>query len=122
MPEPDATTALVRVPRHHPTVDVWDELLHVAKSADYTTTGAILSRSSYWWFPAAITMLISAVGLAGPGLWTDELATWGMAVTSWAEFWPVLRYVDAVLAPYYVFMHVWVSVFGDSDVALRAPS
>jgi mannosyltransferase len=45
-----------------------------------------------------------------------------MATTPWAEFWPVLRYVDAVLAPYYVLMHAWVSVFGDSDVAVRAPS
>jgi mannosyltransferase len=45
-----------------------------------------------------------------------------MARTPWHEFWPVLRYVDAVLAPYYVLMHAWVSVFGDSDLALRIPS
>lgn len=45
-----------------------------------------------------------------------------MATTPWDQFWPVLRYVDAVLAPYYVLMHGWVQVFGDSDVALRMPS
>jgi mannosyltransferase len=122
MSESDAPTVVVRLPRHRPTADVWDELLHVARRVEYTRTGTVVGRSSYWWLPAIATTLICVVGMAGPGMWTDELATWGMATTSWHEFWPVLRYVDAVLAPYYVFMHAWVSVFGDSDIALRAPS
>jgi mannosyltransferase len=45
-----------------------------------------------------------------------------MATTPWSQFWPILRYVDAVLAPYYFLMHLWVSLFGDSDLALRLPS
>ncbi|MEU9877934.1 hypothetical protein [Streptomyces phaeochromogenes] len=32
------------------------------------------------------------------------------------------RTVDLAIAPYYVFMHLWVSLFGDSLTALRLPS
>jgi mannosyltransferase len=79
-------------------------------------------RSLPWIVPAVVTGSVASIGLGRPGLWTDELATWGMATTPWDQFWPVLRYVDAVLAPYYVFMHLWVSAFGASDIALRLPS
>ncbi|MGE5155901.1 MAG: glycosyltransferase family 39 protein, partial [Betaproteobacteria bacterium] len=104
------------------TTDLWDAKLHAARGVDQHTTGALARRVSHVVVPAALTALVGAIGLGRPGLWTDELATWGMATTPWHDFWPVLRYVDAVLAPYYAFMHVWVSIFGDSDVSLRAPS
>lgn len=121
MPRFDATTVLLR-PVPAPTTDLWDDLLRMARRVEHDTTQTLVRKWAYWVVPAALTALVTAVGLARPGLWTDELATWGMATTSWAEFWPVIRYVDAVIAPYYAFMHVWVSVFGDSDVALRMPS
>ena len=105
-----------------PTADVWDDLLRLARRVEHTTTQTLVRRWAHWVIPAVLTGLLAAIGLNRPGLWTDELATWGMAGTPWSEFWPVLRYVDAVLAPYYVLMHVWVDVFGDSDIALRAPS
>jgi mannosyltransferase len=81
-----------------------------------------MRRSAPWLVPAVATGAVASIGMGRPGLWTDELATWGMATAPWHEFWPVLRYVDAVLAPYYVLMHLWVSAFGDSDIALRMPS
>ena len=31
------------------------------------------------------------------------------------------RNLDAVISPYYVFMHFWIFLFGDSDLALRLP-
>jgi mannosyltransferase len=121
MIELESTTVLLR-PVPEWTRDLWDEVLRVAKRVDRTPTRALVRRSAHWAVPAAVTAVIATIGLGRPGLWTDELATWGMATTPWSEFWPVLRYVDAVLAPYYVFMHAWVSVFGDSVIALRAPS
>jgi mannosyltransferase len=121
MIELESTTVLLR-PVPEWTRDLWDEVLRVAKRVDRTPTRALVRRSAHWAVPAAVTAVIATIGLGRPGLWTDELATWGMATTPWSEFWPVLRYVDAVLAPYYVFMHAWVSVFGDSVLALRAPS
>ena len=117
----ESTTILLR-PAPEWTRDLWDEVLRVGKRVDRTPTRALVRRSAHWAVPAAVTAMIATIGLGRPGLWTDELATWGMATVPWSEFWPVLRYVDAVLAPYYLFMHAWVSVFGDSDISLRAPS
>jgi len=123
VPRFDATTVLLR-PAGPPgqTTDLWDGVLRASRPRRSQLTENLARRWSSWAVPAVATGLIAATGLNRPGLWTDELATWGMATTPWSEFWPVLRYVDAVLAPYYVFMHVWVSVFGDSDLALRLPS
>ena len=119
----DATTHLLRPesPTGH-TTDLWDDVLRASRRDQPDSTRSLVRRWSHWVVPVALTALVGATGLSRAGLWTDELATWGMATTPWSEFWPVLRYVDAVLAPYYVFMHVWVSAFGDSDVALRLPS
>jgi mannosyltransferase len=119
----DATTVLLRPvdPSGH-TTDLWDGELRAPRPPKPQLTGNLLRRWSPWTVPALATGLVVATGLNRPGLWTDELATWGMATTPWSEFWPVLRYVDAVLAPYYVLMHLWVSAFGDSDLALRLPS
>jgi mannosyltransferase len=121
MIELESTTVLLR-PVPEWTRDLLDEVLRVAKRVDHTPTRALVRRSAHWAVPAAVTAVIATIGLGRPGLWTDEMATWGMATTPWSEFWPVLRNVDAVLAPYDVFMHAWVSVFGDSVIALRAPS
>jgi mannosyltransferase len=114
------TTLLSTVPA--PTGDLWDDELHLARPRPERAARTALRRWAHVLVPAALTCLLGAIGLGRPALWTDELATWGMATTSWSEFWPVLRYVDAVLAPYYALMHVWVDAFGDSDVALRMPS
>lgn len=105
-----------------PPGDLWDDALHLAAGRIERPSGQPLGRFAHVLVPAALTLLTGALGLGRPALWTDELATWGIATTPWSQFWPVLRYVDAVLAPYYAFMHVWVDLVGDSDVALRVPS
>jgi mannosyltransferase len=117
----ETTTVLLR-PAPEWTRDLWDEVVRIAKRADGAPRRALWWRSATWLIPAAVTGAVATVGLGRPGLWTDELATWGMATAPWSQFWPVLRYVDAVLAPYYAFMHMWIWVFGSSDIALRAPS
>jgi mannosyltransferase len=121
VPRFNATTVLLR-PVQTPSKDLWDDLLREASRVEHHTTQTLVRGAAPWLVPAIVTGLVTAIGLGRSGLWTDELATWGMATTPWPEFWPVLRYVDAVLAPYYVLMHGWVQVFGDSDIALRMPS
>ncbi|MEJ3750193.1 glycosyltransferase family 39 protein [Actinomycetes bacterium KLBMP 9797] len=69
-----------------------------------------------------MAITICLVGIAGPGLWADELATWGITAVSWSEFWLQLEGTDASIGAYYVIVRAWVTVFGDSDLALRAPS
>ncbi len=75
-----------------------------------------------WLIPSLLTLGITLVRLTYPGLWADELATWGMATTPWGNMWPVLGHVDAAIAPYYAFIHVITDRFGASDLVLRLPS
>ena len=79
-------------------------------------------RRIAWIAPALVTLVLSLVGLTGPGLWADELATWGITTVSWAELWRQLDGTDASIGPYYVLIRVWETVFGDSDLSLRLPS
>jgi mannosyltransferase len=115
----DATTHLLRLPRQRAKPsppDPWGE--HLAR------TDPTLGRTRWWvWaVPACVMAVAGAVGLGTPALWTDELQTWGMSVTPWDGLWPIMRWVDAVLAPYYVLMWLWTQLVGDSDIALRVPS
>lgn len=76
-----------------------------------------------WAVPAAATAAVTAVGLAGgPGLWADELATWGMTTVSQTELWRQLQGTDAALGMYYLIVRAWTAIFGDSDLSLRLPS
>ncbi len=52
----------------------------------------------------------------------DEPATWEASRRSIRELFALAGNIDGVLLPYYLFMHYWVAVFGDSEMALRAPS
>jgi len=79
-------------------------------------------RRTAWGAPALMALLLCVIGLTGPGLWADELATWGITTVSWSELWKQLDGTDATIGPYYVLIRVWTTVFGDSDLALRLPS
>jgi mannosyltransferase len=75
--------------------------------------------------PASIAVLGFLVAFTGswiPSFWNDEIATISAADRSPAELWTLLQSVDAVHGAYYFFMHLWTSVFGTSEVALRVPS
>jgi mannosyltransferase len=75
-----------------------------------------------WLVPSLATAVLGFVRLGWPSMWADELATWGMVSSSWRDMGSALGNVDAILGPYYVFLHVWASLFGTSDLALRLPS
>ncbi|MEV0267909.1 glycosyltransferase family 39 protein [Hamadaea sp. NPDC050747] len=123
MADIDQPTRVLRPAGGLGSTDLWDDLVRLSRRVEYDTTQTLARQWSPWLVPTLATLVIGAVALGNPGLWTDELATWGMATThDWSQFWWVLRYVDAVLAPYYVFTHEWVRLFGDSDLSLRTPS
>jgi mannosyltransferase len=75
-----------------------------------------------WVLPALAMFTVGAIGLNAMGLWSDELASWGMTTVSWSEVWRQLGGTDATIGAYYVVLRLWTGVFGDSDVALRMPS
>ncbi|MDK1328464.1 glycosyltransferase family 39 protein [Arthrobacter sp. zg-Y1143] len=75
--------------------------------------------------PVLVGLIAVAVSLFlawQPALWTDEAVTISAASRSWSSLWSMLGEVDAVHGAYYALMHLWGSVFGYSEAALRLPS
>ncbi|HEY3501550.1 MAG TPA: glycosyltransferase family 39 protein [Actinocatenispora sp.] len=75
-----------------------------------------------WLGSALLTAVITIFRADRPGLWADELATWGMTTVPGHSMWGLLRSTDMVNGPYYVFMWGWTHLLGRSDLALRLPS
>lgn len=78
---------------------------------------------------AGVPVLLGLVAVAvslfrawQPSLWTDEAATISAASRSWSSLAAMLGEVDAVHGAYYALMHLWGSVFGYSETAVRLPS
>lgn len=78
-----------------------------------------------WTVQAGVGLLAFCVAFVGswiPSFWDDEIATISAAGRSPAELVVLLQSVDAVHGLYYFLMHAWTSVFGFSELAMRAPS
>lgn len=75
-----------------------------------------------WLWAAVLTLAVATVGSGNPQLWRDELASWNAAIRSTGDLIGMLGHVDAVSGLYYLLLHGWISVFGDSEVMLRMPS
>ncbi|OEJ30366.1 glycosyltransferase family 39 protein [Streptomyces subrutilus] len=87
--------------------------------------GAGRVRGSARFDPLGAALLTFAVACAGSGtvqLWRDELASWSAALRSPDELLAMLGNVDAGSGAYYLLLHGWVSLFGDSPAMLRMPS
>jgi mannosyltransferase len=72
--------------------------------------------------PALLALTLSIFGIGSRAMWNDEYATWYAATLSFRDLAKLLANVDAVVAPYYVVLHFWIDVFGDSATSLRMPS
>jgi mannosyltransferase len=75
-----------------------------------------------WAVPGALALTLGLLDLGVPMLWRDELATWSAATRTPSQLWGMLHNTDAVLGPYYFGMHLWMAVFGQSEIAMRLPS
>ncbi|MER6132697.1 glycosyltransferase family 39 protein [Streptomyces sp. NPDC001815] len=71
--------------------------------------------------PTAVAFALILRGIGDRQLWRDEHATWWAASLSLHDLSLLIRSIDVVFTPYYVFMHAWVAVAGDSPTALRIP-
>jgi mannosyltransferase len=78
------------------------------------------------WLPAALpALLMLVVGrykMRNPTLGWDENATWIASQRTPGQIVDLARHFDGVISPYYMFMHFWTAVFGDSEFWMRAPS
>ncbi|MEV6813897.1 glycosyltransferase family 39 protein [Micromonospora sp. NPDC051296] len=75
-----------------------------------------------WLVPAGVTLVLTLAGLDAAQPWRDELATWSAATRGVPALLRLVGTIDAATGPYYLFMHAWVTVAGDSVAALRLPS
>ncbi|GEK21317.1 glycosyltransferase family 39 protein [Cellulomonas xylanilytica] len=69
-----------------------------------------------------VAAVVVALGSWTPSLWTDEAATISASTRSLPELWRMVQTIDAVHGTYYLLMHGWIAVAGQSELALRAPS
>lgn len=69
-----------------------------------------------------IAALLAMAGSWQVSLWTDEAATIAGARRTLPELWHMLQNVDAVHGLYYLLMHFWIELFGQSALSLRMPS
>ncbi|GAA3343244.1 hypothetical protein GCM10020358_81190 [Amorphoplanes nipponensis] len=72
--------------------------------------------------PALLALGLSVAGIGARSMWNDEYASWYAATLSFGDLAKLLANVDAVVAPYYLFLHFWIDLFGDSQTSLRVPS
>jgi mannosyltransferase len=75
-----------------------------------------------WAAPLAITAAAGLFEVGGPQLWRDELASWSAASRNLPQLRAMLHNIDAVLGIYYLGLHLWMAVFGQSATAMRLPS
>ncbi|WP_369246552.1 glycosyltransferase family 39 protein [Streptomyces sp. R41] len=80
------------------------------------------SRTGLWLWPFVLTFGLTDYGLADSQLGRDELVTWDMVNRSTGQILATLQNVDAVHGTYYLLMHLWVGLFGDSVISLRIPT
>ncbi|MFF0016940.1 glycosyltransferase family 39 protein [Streptomyces sp. NPDC005374] len=79
-------------------------------------------RSMLWLWPCTVTLALGCYGMTDSLLGRDELVTWDMVGRDSGRIVATLGNVDAVHGTYYLLMHGWVALFGDSVVSLRLPS
>ena len=72
--------------------------------------------------PALLALALSVAGIGARSMWNDEYATWYASTLGLSDLAKLLANVDAVVAPYYLVLHFWIDVFGDSEASLRMPS
>jgi len=91
-----------------------------------TRPQAAVGRSAPTWLawavPPVVTAALGLYQINVPILWRDELATWSAASRTLPQLWAMVHNVDAVLGLYYLGLHLWMAVFGDSAAAMRLPS
>jgi mannosyltransferase len=75
-----------------------------------------------WAAPVVVTAAAGLFEIGGPQLWRDELASWSAASRTLPQLWAMVHNIDAVLGIYYLGLHLWMAVFGQSATAMRLPS
>ncbi|TRO58715.1 glycosyltransferase family 39 protein [Streptomyces sp. IB201691-2A2] len=83
--------------------------------------GGRLATAVTFLLPTVLAFAMIWRGIGDRQLWRDEHATWWASTLSFHDLSLLIRSIDVVFTPYYVLMHIWISVVGDSPTAMRIP-
>ncbi|MGW0425040.1 glycosyltransferase family 39 protein [Streptomyces sp. NPDC003015] len=83
--------------------------------------GGRLATAVVFLVPTALALALILRGIGDRQLWRDEHATWWAATLSFHDLSLLIRSIDVVFTPYYVLMHLWIDIAGDSPTAMRIP-
>lgn len=86
---------------------------------------AVVSPRAVWRDPLLVGVIAFIVAVAAswvPSYWSDEATTLQAARLPFADLIAFLNQRDGVHTVYYVFIHVWIGAFGESEFATRLPS
>ncbi|WP_329107486.1 glycosyltransferase family 39 protein [Micromonospora sp. NBC_01699] len=72
--------------------------------------------------PAVVMLALAYWGAAGREMWNNEYATWHAVTLDLADLRRLLGFTDLVHTEYYLLLRGVTALFGDSPLALRAPS
>ena len=75
-----------------------------------------------WCWPALLTLALGFYQIGRPELWRDELASWALAERPLGDMFATARRIDGAQLAYYLVLHGWIKVFGDSAGAMRSLS
>ncbi|MFI8498569.1 glycosyltransferase family 39 protein [Streptomyces sp. NPDC085524] len=76
----------------------------------------------FWLVPVLATLVAGLYRISTPVLWHDELATLSVVRRPTGALLGMLQNVDAVHGAYYLTLHYWIGIFGDSPAVLRLPT
>lgn len=95
---------------------------HVARADEGRRARVRVPRASLPWLIGAAGAVVGFTGSWIPSYWGDEAASVMSAERSWSGLAGMLGTIDAVHGVYYAMLHLWVGVFGSTELATRLPS
>ncbi|GAA2558720.1 hypothetical protein GCM10010435_32250 [Winogradskya consettensis] len=72
--------------------------------------------------PGLTMLVLGLLGATRSVLSWDEIASVDVARRSVPQIWDLINNVDGVFGPYYMFLHFWDAVFGQTVLTVRVPS
>lgn len=72
--------------------------------------------------PTATMLIIALYGATTRGTWQNEYVAWYAIRLNPTDQFRLLDVIDAVKAAYFIPMHLWTNMVGDSTFAMRLPS
>jgi mannosyltransferase len=80
---------------------------------------AAMAMRVVWVWPTLLMLMVGGYRLTTPELWRDELSSWSFASRPVPELVQSIRHSNASQLAYYLLLHYWIAVFGDSVLVMR---